>query len=188
MKPTKQSTVATLPALRKQVAPIMQQALELRVTSAASYDTAMQHARELKAAAKRVATEKAKMLDILKAAVAVERDRWRPVEQIIEETDEILREKMLKFVEEDAARQQREEEKIIAAGYKNQSTVIRKIAAVEEAVTTGTSTRKELVITDVTLIPREYLLPDEVALRKALLEGAAIPGVELQEKKIIVVR
>lgn len=42
-------------------------------------------------------------------------------------------------------------------------------------------TRKELKIVDESLIPRQYLVPDTVKIRKELLEGAVIPGCRLEE-------
>ncbi len=44
--------------------------------------------------------------------------------------------------------------------------------------------RKEIVIVDEKKLPREYLIPDMVKIRKVALAGIQIPGVEVTEKKI----
>ena len=178
----------TLPALRRALSPIMKEALGLQVTSAKEHAVALAHLKALKGVATKVKTEKEKMLSVLRAAVEVERERWRPIEQELGNVKEVLEEKVLTFVEADTKRQQQQEAKIIMAGYKKQETVMAKIAAVDEAVSEGVRTIKELHIFDVTLIPREFLVVDETAVRKALREGIAVPGAELVDKKTIVIR
>jgi hypothetical protein len=45
----------------------------------------------------------------------------------------------------------------------------------------GTMKVKKLVIDDEDLIPREYLVINEVLLRKTLLEGMHVPGAHIEE-------
>ena len=46
-------------------------------------------------------------------------------------------------------------------------------------------TIKEVVIEDETKLPREYLTPDTVKIRKVALAGVEIPGVKVVEKQIL---
>jgi hypothetical protein len=52
------------------------------------------------------------------------------------------------------------------------------------------STRKikRLKIVDETLIPRKFLIPNEVAIKEALLAGEKVSGCELVEEEIIINR
>lgn len=44
---------------------------------------------------------------------------------------------------------------------------------------------KKLKIIDVNIIPREFMIPDEVKIRQALLGGAIVAGAELYEEEIL---
>ena len=46
-------------------------------------------------------------------------------------------------------------------------------------------TVREVIITDETKLPREYLVPDMVKIRKVALAGITIPGVTVAEKQIV---
>lgn len=46
---------------------------------------------------------------------------------------------------------------------------------------------KVLEITDIKKIPREYMVPDETAIRNALLSGTSVPGAKMAVKKTIAI-
>ena len=49
-----------------------------------------------------------------------------------------------------------------------------------------TRTTKKVRIINSDLIPREYMVPDEVKIRRVVLAGLEIPGVEVYEEKTII--
>jgi hypothetical protein len=50
----------------------------------------------------------------------------------------------------------------------------------------GTRNTREMEITDESLIPREYLVIDHVRLRKAVLDGAVVPGTRVVNKVSVI--
>lgn len=56
----------------------------------------------------------------------------------------------------------------------------RQVAAADGAAKVIFRDEKKVVITDENLIPREYLVPDMVKIRKVALAGVAIPGITIE--------
>jgi hypothetical protein len=80
----------------------------------------------------------------------------------------------------------------VEAGTMKIETAVKKIESVKEPEKTvrteeGTITYKEVkkvIIEDASKLPREYLVPDEVKIRKVALAGVEIPGVKVVVEKV----
>ena len=44
---------------------------------------------------------------------------------------------------------------------------------------------KKIIIKDISKLPRKYLIPDSFLIKKDVLSGVKIPGVEIKKEKII---
>lgn len=144
-----------------------------------------------------ITTEKEKRTRPLLDALEVERARWRPVEAKIKEALTIIDKKILAYNAMLEAAARKKEAQIAARverGTMKIETAVAKLGALNEAPTQIASDNgtisyrvdKVVAIIDKALIPQQFLLVDEVAVKRALLAGETVPGAELQERKTIV--
>jgi hypothetical protein len=148
--------------------------------------------------------EKSKKTAPLHKAWKDELAHWKPYEDISKKAEKMIKDKIeahneavrLKAIEAEAALQKK-----IDTGYISKPETItarqQQIEQPQRAVFTGLGSViekdvKEVVIVDVSLIPREYMVVDMARLRKAALEadkaGMSIAGVRVDNKKQIAVK
>lgn len=146
---------------------------------------------------KTITTEKEKMTRPLLDALEVERARWRPAEAKIKEALAIIDKKILAYNDAIEAERKRKEAQIAARverGTMKAETAVAKLDQLVEAPTNIATENgsisyrvdKVVAITNKALIPQQFLIVDEVAVKRALLAGETVPGAELQERKTIV--
>lgn len=164
-------------------------------------NTTLTHGAELRTNIKRIekaiTAEKEKMTRPLLDALEVERARWRPAEAKIKEALAIIDKKILAYNSAVEAERKRKEAQIAARverGTMKAETAVAKLDQLVEAPTNIATENgsisyrvdKVVAITNKALIPQQFLIVDEVAVKRALLAGATVPGAELQERKTIV--
>lgn len=151
--------------------------------------TATELLAKIKTVGRMVKTEKDKVLAPLLEATKAERARWAPIEDDLENAEGNLKQKMIVFQNMEQKKARDEEARIqlqLETGRIKESTAIKKMEQVEAPVTsvqakTGGAqfrTVTKVRVIDESLIPREFLVVDEVKLRKAVLEGQLVPGAE----------
>ena len=138
--------------------------------------------------------EKERVTKPLNEALKAERARWKPMEDKAKEAVQEIKDKMTSYQLEVEAAAKIAEEKIsnrVKAGKGNLSleTAVKKMEEVEQAdnkVKTEEGSVQfvkipDFEVMDVTLLPMEYILPNEVAIRKAMREGKKLTGVRYYE-------
>ena len=146
---------------------------------------------------KAITAEKEKMTRPLLDALEVERARWRPAEAKVKEALATIDKKILAYNDAIEAERKRKEAQIAARverGTMKAETAVAKLDQLVEAPTNIATENgsisyrvdKVVAITNKALIPQQFLIVDEVAVKRALLAGATVPGAELQERKTIV--
>lgn len=148
---------------------------------------------QIKNAAELAELEKNKVLIPAEQVVKAEKARWKPIEQLFKEINEIIRPKINKFITDQEAKAQAELAKLqqqVATGHiKKEETIARREEAIYSNVPAktvysgggGSSVRKvaKLKITNPDLVPDEFWVIDEVKLRKAVVtEDREVPGAE----------
>lgn len=141
--------------------------------------------------------DKAKEYDPAWATVVAIRARWKPKEDILTAAISLVRSKMNKYRTDAKAKADAEAAKIAervgeGKGKFKVDTAVRKIEEIDrpagavatEAGVVKYKTTQKFEVMDVTMLPIEYILPDEVAIRKAMLEGKKLPGVRYFEEQI----
>jgi len=118
------------------------------------------------------------------------RDLFRPVEDKISNAEIVVKGKIseyLNVLEAEAEKKKEEVEKKINEGDINLDQATKTLEKVESK-TDNIKKRviKEVEITDINKIPRKYLVPDMVFIRKDALDGKDIEGIKVIEKTIIV--
>lgn len=143
-----------------------------------------------------ITNEKEKITKPMNEALKNARNLFRPFEDNVEEASRVIKFKMTEYIQSVDAARKEEEEKIakkIESGRMKVETGLTKMEKLPEAPkrvqaeSGGVQVRtiKKVVIKDPEKLPREYLIPDEVKIRKVALAGVEIPGVEVLEEKSI---
>ena len=129
--------------------------------------------------------------EILKNARAF----FNPVEKEYLKAEKIVKDKMLFYYQAEKAKAAKQEKKIVEKvekGQMNFDKAADKIEAITpqktveaKAGTVQFRTIRDIEIVDETKLPREYLVPDMVKIRKVVLAGIEIPDVKLVEKQVV---
>lgn len=141
--------------------------------------------------------EKEKVTKPLNEALKAERERFRPTEEKLEAAILSIRKKMSAYQTAQKKREDEEAAKIAARigagkGKLKVETAVEKIDAIDrvaskvstEAGSVSFRTDKKFEVMDVTLLPADCILPNEVAIRAAMKNGIELPGVRYYEEQV----
>jgi len=139
--------------------------------------------------------EKERVTKPLNEALKAERSRWKPIETACESAISAIKAKLTAYqrgVEALRSKKEAELEKSMTEGKITPATASRRLEALPEirqTVTTGAGaiqwrTVRKVEVFDISLLPSEYLIPDDTKIRKEALAGTAIPGVRVVEEKV----
>ena len=181
--------------IEKQVSPIVARAEELKVKDQKSMEQATKMLSELNIQKDKITAEKEKVTKPLNEALKAERARWKPIETILDTAIGFLRNSISDWQTAETKRVREEEAKIAARtgegkGKIKVETAVAKINEIErpnEKVVSDAGMvqfreDKILKIMDETMIPREYLIPDEAKILADLKAGKKVKGCELDIK------
>jgi hypothetical protein len=176
--------------ISKQISPIVEKAESLKITNSKTMEQASNFRAKLKEEEKRLEEDKQKLTKPINDSLKAIRAKYKPAEEIISNTLGILNTKMSDYQMELIKKQRTEEEKIvksIESGDVSIDEAVEKMNSLSEVKTSKATAFRpsyELVIKDSNLIPREYLIVDESAVKKALIAGVKVAGAELKEVMI----
>jgi hypothetical protein len=143
----------------------------------------------LKGVKKSVQEKKDSVIKPLNEALKNARLLFSPIEEKIDTIETYLKEQVLsyneKLLEESRKKEQEAAKKIEQGEDIGKATKGLEKIQEKQAEIKGVRTIKKLRIIDVNKIPREFMIPDEVKIRQALLLGAKVEGAELIEEKIL---
>jgi hypothetical protein len=163
--------------------------LSYKTTDKTSFEKGGELLKVITAAGKRAKEEKDKVLKPAELTVARIKEQWRPFEDALKAGMAHVKQCMALWIGQEAVRIALEKQKILSdSRITKPETVERKLSAIEVAPINHTRNVLELVITDESKIPREYMVPDLVAIREALKNGEVIPGAKLERVKKIVAK
>ena len=183
--------------LKREVTPIVTEAMEISVSDKKGLVLASEYLSKLNKVADKIEEEKQKVLTPLNAARKAELNRWRPIEEMYEGAIDHLRLSIGDYQTSEVKRQ-REEEKRIAdrigagRGKIGMDTAMRKLDNVEKAETIVSTAvgsvkfreTKVLVVKDIQAVPREYMIVNENKVLESLKAGVSVAGCELEIKMI----
>lgn len=188
-----------LAPLKAQISKLENQATAIVIGSQEEYGTAIDIVSKLKDTGSIIKEKKESITKPLNEALRNARDLFRPVEIQFENAERIIKEKLLAYKRKVDEEARAKEAKIAAQAEKGTiklETAERKIGEIErvENTTRGKVGEvqvrkvKKVRITNESLIPRKYLVPDMVAIRRDALGGVPITGVEVYEEDLIAAR
>lgn len=188
-----------LAPLKAQISKLENQANALTITTPEEYGNAIDIVSKLKDTGSQIKEKKESITKPLNEALRNVRDIFRPVEIQFENAERIIKDKLLAYKRKSDEEARAKEVKIAAAAEKGTikiETAEKKMEAIERVETTTRGKVgevqirkvKKVRITNETLIPRQYLVPDMVAIRRDALSGVPITGVEVYEEDLITSR
>lgn len=165
------------------------------VTSQEELSKASDLIAQVKKLAKYVESEKDKFTDPAKAIIASAKEKYDPYLTQCKDAERALKDKAQAFMLEERKREEAERAKIVKkveTGYIKPETAMTKLASVPAAPKSAATEssrltlrmRKDVEITDQSLIPDEYYKPRELdmpKLRKVVTAGVNVPGTRLIE-------
>ena len=189
--PEEKQEVATL---KTQVTKLESQVVSVTIESPEDYVIAVDLVSKLKDIGSRIKTTKESITKPLNESLKNIRSLFAPVEEKYEEAERIIKTKILAYKKKVDDEAKKEEAKIasrVEKGTLKLETAEKKIESIQRVDTTTKGKVgeiqvrkiKKVRITNEALIPREYLVPDMVAIRRDALGGKIINGIEVYEEE-----
>lgn len=181
----------TLALIEKEVSPIVSKAKSLAIFDDKTMTGGAELLSTLNLRLDKITEEKERITKPLNEALKAERSRWKPFEIQLDEAIALIRRKMSNYQTEKKRAADEEEARIAARvkegkGNLKAETAVKKMEEIDRpagAVTAESGmvkfkTVKVFEVMDLTMLPIEYHLADEVAIRKAMNAGIELPGVK----------
>lgn len=183
--------------IKKEASPLIFKAKDLEIKSDADVRSATSILSELNQIMDRATEQKEKITKPLNEALKEVRARYKPLEELFNAVITDVRKKMTSYQTE-RVRIAREEEERLAnrvgegKGHLKVETAVRKIEEIERPegkVLTDEGmvkfrTDKKFEVINLSKLPIEYHLANEVAIRKAMKEGLELSGVRYYEEQV----
>jgi hypothetical protein len=187
--------VKELVPIKAQVTKAEAAANSLQVKTADDLTAATELLGKIKTVGKLITGKKESITKPLNEALKNARAFFAPLEQSWWNAEKIVKDKMIVYQNAELAKAAKKTEVIekqVESGKMSFDKAADKIEAItpQKNVTTDAGaaqfrTVKEVVIEDESKLPREYLVPDMVKIRKVALAGIAIAGVKVVEKQAV---
>lgn len=182
--------------LKAQISKLENQANEVQIKEQKDYEFAIDIVARLKDNGSKIKKLKESVTKPLNEALRNARSLFAPIEEQFTNAESIIKGKLLVYkqkVDEEVRQKEAAIAKKVEEGKLKLETAEKKIEKIErvENTTRGKigeiSMRKikKVRIVDEKLIPRNYLVPDMVAIRRDALSGISILGVEVYEEETI---
>lgn len=194
MKTTELKEPKEVAALSKEIAPFVNK--EVTITSPADMKVAAETLSQLNRYADKVKAAKEKITKPLNVALKAAREQYKPLETQLDERIQAIRSAMGTYQLEADNRAAAEEAKIAARvgegkGHFTPETAVRKFGEIEHAeqrIETESGAvkfrdTKKFEVMDITMLPLEYVLPNEPMIRKAMQDGIELQGVRYYIEK-----
>lgn len=178
----KVSAAVVVQSLQKQATPLFKKLEVVKIDSQEEYDRAGKLVKELKEMAK-VADQKEKAItNPLNEALKETKALFKPFKDRVAEVELQTKAGMNQFLIKQEAATKKLEEKFERGDIKKVSTLVAKKEELQvQSANSKVRKVKVLKIVDASAIPREYLEPNESAIKAALLEGKKVKGCILEE-------
>ena len=188
-----------LEIIKKEISPVQAKVSSLVIKSGADMTDATEILSRCNKYYDSLKIEKEKITKPLNAVLKEVRGRYKPIEDQLDEIITTIKGKMGSYQQIALQKQEKEEQKIadkVASGKMEVGKAIDKLGEMdspEEKVKTDEGsvsfkTVKKFEVMDLTLLPVDYLLPNEVAIRKAKTEGIELAGVRYYEEQSVINR
>jgi hypothetical protein len=174
--------------IEKTVTLVSKKVADLVIKDATTMATASEYRSQLKEYAKAIKEKKREVLDPLNETLKKFKSWFKPVEDKCEANLTIIDNKMVAYQTAKIAKEKAEEAKIVAKMESGKIDIdkavdkLAKIDRVDKKVETDSGSTSFVEhqcfeVMDITILPIEYHLPDEVKIRASMKLGTKLPGV-----------
>lgn len=182
--------------LKAQVTKVENQAQLVQIETQENYTQAVDLLSKLKETGNLIKTKRESITKPLNEALRNARELFKPIEDQFANAESIIKTKLLDYkrkVDDEARKKEAQIAKRVEEGTLKLETAEKKLESIErvDATTRGNigevqvrKVRKVRIINEAA-IPRQYLVPDMVAIRRDALNGIQIEGTEVYEEEII---
>lgn len=185
--------------IKKEIAPIVTEVENMSINNSADMSQATSTLSQLNSFLDAMTEEKEKLTKPINEALKEIRARYKPTETVLEEAIATIKKKMGSYQQLALAEQKKAEAKIaekVMAGKLKVETGIKKMSEVDtpdakvktDEGSVGFKPIKKFEVVDMTKLPMEYHLADEVKIRKTMQAGIELPGVRYYEELSVVNR
>lgn len=185
-----------LVALKGQISKQENQANAISIETQEDYTAAVDLVAKLKETGSIIKNKKESITKPLNESLKQVRSLFAPIEAQFANAETIIKGKLLAYkrkIDEEARAKEAKIAEKVESGKMKLETGEKKLGQIErvENTTRGKVGEvqirkiKKVRITDEAAIPRNYLVPDMVAIRRDALGGTAIPGVEVYEEESV---
>lgn len=185
--------------LKKEVGKLESLIVSVEINTDDEYKNAIDIISKLKESGSKLKNIKESITKPLNDALKNARSLFSPLEQQLTNAESELKSKIIAYKKKKDEEAKKEEDRVAARlekGTMKLETAEKKISNIQrvEKTTRGSIGEvqikkiKKVRITDVKLLPIEYMVPNEVLIRKDALGGKQIPGVEVYEEETVSAR
>lgn len=177
-------TAVVIASLEKKAAPLFRRLPE-KITTKQQYEDAASNMKAIKMLVKDAEKEKKHLLDPLAEVVKRIREHFKPFEVKAAEAEAKLKQQMSGYLLEAEKKAKAIEQKLEDGKIKKVATAVKK----QNEILATTNIRKvwTAVCVNVNKTPREYLVPDEAAIKAALKNGEKVDGWKWEQVDQIVI-
>jgi len=191
---TKELTQELAP-IKSQVSKAVSAATALEIKTADQMTNATDILGKIKTVGKMIKSKKETITKPLNEALRNARAFFAPLEKQFNDAERIVKNKMLDYQRAEMAKATKKTEKIENKVESGKMSFDKAADKIEEATPEKTveanlgavqfRTIKQVIIEDESLLPREYLVPDMVKIKKVALAGVSIAGVKVVDKQVV---
>lgn len=173
---------------------ILRQANEVKVKSQEGLNYASDKIKEIKEVAKRIKEEKENYTKPAREIIENANRKYNPILTVCEEVERVLKNKSAQYIFAEKQKAEAKRIKLLEkaqSGKMKEETAVKKLSEIKDVKaqtdksSLRVSTRKEVEIVDVNLIPREFMVPDLKKIKAQLLAENEVKGARLIEKQVI---
>lgn len=176
----------TFKALEKKAKPIISKLERIdKIKTKKEYDKAAALTKNLKALGKEADAKLASIIDPLKEATTNARELFRPFKEAILEVETAIKTGMREFIDSQDRASSKLSHDFETGKIKRPTTFLNKSQDLE--VTHNVRNVWTLVEVDASQTPREFLVPDESAIREAFKAGRKVKGWKYEQQKTIAI-
>lgn len=177
--------------IEKDILPLVRQSNEIEISSGEDLQNSVEILSRLNQTRDRVIEDKEKMTKPINTALKEIRAKYKPIEEMLDGAISAIRNEQSRYHTLEMKKSKEEEKAIadkMASGEVDVNEAIQELSTINTvgqkvSSSSGSVSFREvqtLKITDINLIPREYMVVDEKLLLSALKEGKVIPGSEIE--------
>lgn len=189
--------VQAVAIMEKKISPVISQAESLVIDNARTMEQAVEYLSQANKFLDAVVEDKEKLTKPINQVLKDIRAKYKPLETGLEGVISMLRSKMTRY-QTDAEAKRIEDEEAIAnrvgngKGKIKVETAVRKIDELDtveskvEGASGSVSFRKvrKFEVINVAMLPSDYIMADEVAIREAMKAGKELPGVRYYDEQV----